>query len=93
VSTDGGAFPRWRGDGREVYYLAPGNVLTAVTVAISGSAVTVEEPRSLFKTNPPNQPGYPYAVTRDGQRFLVNSNLAPPNPLTVIVNWTASLAP
>ncbi len=91
VSTDGGDFPRWRGDGRELYYMAPGNVVTAVAVAGTGAAVTVEQPRALFKTNPPNQPGYPYAVTGDGQRFLVNTNLAAPNPLTVIVNWTAAL--
>jgi len=91
VSTDGGSFPRWRGDGRELYYLAPGNVLTAVTVAGTASAFTVEQPQALFKTNLPNQPGYPYAVMRDGQRFLVNTNLAVPNPLTVIVNWTSVL--
>jgi eukaryotic-like serine/threonine-protein kinase len=91
VSTDGGDFPRWRADGRELYYLAPGNVLTAVPVSGTATGFTVDAPQMLFKTNPPNQPGYPYAVTRDGQRFLVNTNLAAPSPLTVIVNWTAAI--
>jgi Tol biopolymer transport system component len=91
VSTAGGEFPRWRGDGRELYYLAAGNTLTAVAVAGTAAAFQAGAPQHLFKVNLPPGPGYPYDVTPDGQRFLFNTEVAPPPPVTVVVNWMAGL--
>lgn len=91
VSSAGGAFPRWRGDGRELYCLAADNTLIAVTVASTATGFEVGGSQNLFKANPPTQGGYPYAVSADGQRFLFNTDVAPPTPITVVVNWTAGL--
>jgi Tol biopolymer transport system component len=91
VSTAGGSFPRWRGDGRELFYVGADGTLTAVAVAGSGGAFEAGRPQSLFKVALPVTPGYPYVATRDGQRFLINTDIAPPVPITVLTNWTATL--
>ena len=93
VSTGGGYEPRWRGDGREVYYLSGDRKLMAVTVN-AGSSFGV--PRPLFQTQVPkgvNPLTMNYVPSRDGQRFLVYTQTAepPPNPITVVLNWTAAL--
>jgi Tol biopolymer transport system component len=41
ISADGGGFPRWRGDGAELYYLSPDNAVMAVRVkGVSGASIT-----------------------------------------------------
>ena len=94
VSRDGGSHPVWRADGRELFYLAADG--TMMTVAVGGGpAFDAGRPRSLFSSNAwrltSNQV---YAVTRDGQRFLVNA--IPPKSggeaaLTVVFNWPATI--
>jgi len=92
VSASGGYEPRWRGDGREIYYLSPERKLMAVAV---GPGPTFGIPKPLFQTRV--RPGVSgnrthYVVSRDGQRFLVNTALdTPDTPITVIVNWPAAL--
>ena len=95
VSTDGGAQPHWRGDGRELFYLAPGRNLMAVQV--KGDAATFEAgvPSPLFEMQ--SVGGFPggggYDATRDGKRFLVSMTTQDenPRPITVVLNWTADL--
>jgi Tol biopolymer transport system component len=95
ISNGGGTNPRWRGDGKELFYLSPDNKMMAATVRISDTSVQADTPRELF-TGVPNNPGleFPYDVTADGQRFLSSQ---PPEggtvipPLTVLVNWDAGL--
>jgi Tol biopolymer transport system component len=96
VSIDGGGWPRWRGDGRELYYLAPDDSLMAVAVSASGGTITVETPRPLFKVRlrPRGRlDSFLYDVTRDGHRFLVNSFVeqAGSSGMTLLTNWTASV--
>ena len=91
VSTAGGNFPRWRGDGREIYYLAADNTLMAVPVAGTPAGFNAGSPESLFNANLPPVPGYPYAVTGDGRRFLVNAEVGAPTSVIVVVNWAAGL--
>ncbi len=88
VSNAGGAFPRWRQDGREIFYMSQDGRVHAAAVSADASDFAVGAVSTLFKFTQPNAPGYPYAVTGDGQRFLVNTNVAPPTPITVLVNWT-----
>jgi Tol biopolymer transport system component len=87
VSTNGGNFPQWRRDGREIFYLGPDNRLMAVPVMlpISGSVVEAGTPVALFAT----RPGSEFAVTPDGQRFLINTlpEEAATPPITLILNW------
>ena len=91
VSTGGGSQPQWRGDGKELFYVAADNRLVAVPiVGISTFEVGVSQP--LFTTRipavlPPWRTNY--AVSSDGQRFLVNSvaQEVAPAPITIAVNW------
>jgi Tol biopolymer transport system component len=93
VSNGGGAQPHWRKDGHELFYMRSDRQLMAVDVKLGSSAV-VGEPKALFTTSvlgftSPNR----YAVSADGQKFLVNSAVQQINqtPITVVINWTAGL--
>jgi Tol biopolymer transport system component len=89
VSTAGGSDPRWRGDGRELFYVTDSNTLMAAPVKSTADRLDVGEVRPLFDVKPPNGRAF-YDVTRDGQRFLVNtSGEAPVMPLAIVVNWPA----
>ncbi len=94
VSTGGGAEPRWRRDGKELFYLAPDGKLMAVEVK-AGAGLEVGIPRPLFQTRVSlgGILAARYAVTRDGQRFLIISEAAEAfgEPATVILNWPAAL--
>jgi Tol biopolymer transport system component len=75
VSTDGGEWPRWRRDGKELFFVNPPNV-SAVDIQVDGSSVKPGVPRVLFSINTPGPTlaGYsyhPFAVSADGQRFLI----------------------
>ena len=70
VSTEGGVEPRWRGDGRELFYMA-GPTLMAVEVKTAGGSFEAGKPTPLFEARLPFAGGRNrYVVTRDGQRFL-----------------------
>jgi serine/threonine protein kinase/Tol biopolymer transport system component len=93
VSTNGGYEPRWRGDGGEIYYLSEDRKLMAVPVSAGPS---FDVPKVLFQTRVPE--GVEafrthYVPTRDGRRFLVNTQTSDPapNPITVVLNWTAGV--
>jgi len=94
ISTAGGKSPRWRREGTEVFYLDPDNKLMAATVNGKGSSFEVGAVKALFETRAayPNYQ-YPYDVSADGQRFLINTLPAQvaSRPITVVVNWTAGL--
>jgi hypothetical protein len=93
VSNGGGNNPRWRWYGRELFYYAGDGTLMAVEVK-SGERFEVGATVSLFEFRAGTLLSTaPYAVTRDGQRFLINErvDLEPNAPLTVVTNWTAEL--
>ena len=92
VSNAGGETPRWRSDGRELYYIAPGGRLMAVEVKTSGGGFEAGTPRFLFQTTLRRLPGAQYDPSPDGQRFLVN--LAEEDlslPATVVLNLPAGV--
>ncbi|HEV3056981.1 MAG TPA: protein kinase [Vicinamibacterales bacterium] len=99
VSKSGGVEPRWRGDGRELFYLAPDGGLMSVSVSLSadGSELELGQPSTLFHVRTlgrfTNNVRQQYAVTRDGQRFLVNSTARAENasPIIVVLNWQSGL--
>jgi eukaryotic-like serine/threonine-protein kinase len=94
VSRAGGEEPRWRGDGKELFYLAPDGRLMAADVKSgvkvdSKSVVNIDagfeaaSPTPLFQTHP-RQPMsamdfFSYDVTSDGQKFLVNTRVETSN--------------
>jgi Tol biopolymer transport system component len=98
VSIAGGTDTRWRADGQELFFLAPDGKLMAASVRASGTTFDAGPPAALFQTrmvvggNANLAPQY--AVSRDG-RFLFNvpDETAPPQPITVIVNWNPGIRP
>jgi dipeptidyl aminopeptidase/acylaminoacyl peptidase len=93
VSSTGGTEPRWRADGRELFYISGINKLMAATVSTAGSQLTVGASQPLFDIHRPASGLGVYDVSPDGQRFLVNTTdeRSNANTLTVIVNWPSLL--
>jgi Tol biopolymer transport system component len=97
VSTDGGSQPRWRADGKELFYLAPGDTMMAAPIEADVS-FRPGVPAELFRVNGIVVPAgagsyFHYDVTKDGQRFLIDvtSEEGEQTPLTVVQNWQAEL--
>jgi Tol biopolymer transport system component len=91
VSIDGGVQPRWRADGRELYFIGPGKTLMAAPVTAFGSTFEVGKPVALFSTRIVSgriaDIHAQYAVSRDG-RFLINETTdVRTAPITLILNW------
>jgi Tol biopolymer transport system component len=89
VSVAGGSQPRWRRDGKELFFLAADRKLMAVQVR-TVPAFEAGVPVTLFEL--PNEDSH-YDVTADGQRFLITRGLRelPPSPINVRLNWMAGL--
>jgi Tol biopolymer transport system component len=92
LSSEGGSEPVWRGDGRELFYVAEDGRLVAVEVRSGGRTFEPGPPRVLFQTSAV-RPRVPYvtryAATADGQRFLFNVPVGAPAPpaITVTLDW------
>ena len=91
VSVAGGFVPRWRADGKEIFYVGLDGRLMAAEVTLRGAGLEIGAVRPLFGTLPTN--GYQYDVSPDGQRILaVMPGLdTAPEPLTLVQNWTEAL--
>ena len=103
VTTAGGSQPRWRPDGKELFYVGLDGRLMAVPIAVgadrqleTGAAV------ALFRTQLATGADInstaagttaQYAVASDGRRFLMNMSVgeATTSPITVVLNWDAAL--
>jgi eukaryotic-like serine/threonine-protein kinase len=87
VSNMGGRFPRWRGDGKELYWLDENGTLMAADVSVE-PALRPGTPRSLFETKISSR-FERYAVSRDGKRFLVPIPVEQTQnrSVTVVWNW------
>src|SRR5262249_21183967 len=103
VSTLRGSLPRWRADGKELYYVDTGTIFS-VSVSSNGGALTFGTPQALFDSKmfetahtPTNMRFHNYAVSADGQRVFIPRLPALGNqteeevPLTVVLNWTSLL--
>ena len=97
VSASGGAEPRWRGDGGELYYLSLDGKMMAVAVEARGGHFEAATPQPLFETAAESSSNiiWDYDVTRDGQRFIIAEPVTggEPRPLTVLLNWQAGAKP
>jgi Tol biopolymer transport system component len=74
VSTDGGQWPRWRGDGKELYFNSGSPPWMAAAIKVTGTSLQAGVPEQIFVSDNPNiqQPHNPYlryAVSADGTRF------------------------
>jgi eukaryotic-like serine/threonine-protein kinase len=96
VSRGGGTEPRWRGDGKEIFYLSPSEQIMSVAVSGTGGLST-GMPTPLFQVHArapvSSSDIFSYDVTADGQRFLVNQYVKPAEipPLNIVLNSTAGM--
>ncbi len=91
ISREGGGAPRWRGDGKQLFFLSLDGTMMAADVD-STKGFTAAVPRRLFSTHlQPPANARPYAVTRDGTRFLI-PRIGQGAPITVVLNWRARLS-
>jgi Tol biopolymer transport system component len=94
ISGAGGTKPRWRGDGRELFFEAPGQMLTAVPVT-GGASFEIGTPIPLFRASlvTSGYSGTRWEVASDGQRLLVNAAMRGPDRATfvVVTNWASEL--
>ena len=92
----GGRWPRWRRDGRELFYVSDKNEMNAVEIRAKGEGLELSRPAPLFSFHPSlrvfRQGMIGYDVSPDGKQFLLNA-VADENtrPLTLVVNWPAEL--
>ena len=94
--SNGGSYPRWGRDGKELFYVAPDGALTAVPVRPVGQGLDFGVPAALplMVNTIGGEFAYPYDIAPDGQRILV---LAPVSggrdsaSLTLLMNWDAGL--
>jgi eukaryotic-like serine/threonine-protein kinase len=91
VSTAGGRQPRWRGNGKELFYLAPDDRMMAAEVSGQEATLQVGAVRPLFEARQAVTGGFVYDVTGDGQRFLINTVMEQKasSPITLVQNWIA----
>jgi hypothetical protein len=97
VSTAGGFLPRWRGDGKELFFVEPDGKLRAVPVKL-GSTFEAGVPVTLFDTygsgvGLSTVDYFSYAVRGDGQRFLLSRGVegAAARPVNICLNWLAGV--
>jgi hypothetical protein len=90
VSVSGGDSPRWRGDGKELYYFSSDNKMMVADISVKAGSLEVSHVRPLFEVPSIVQlPTTDYDVTADGRKFLINVPFESQNqtPLTLVVNW------
>jgi serine/threonine protein kinase/Tol biopolymer transport system component len=96
VSSAGGTQPHWRGDAKELFYIAADGIIMAVPVSV-GANFDAGAPAALFQAHARELIGtseqVSYDVTKDGQRFLINTQVknADTHPMSVILNWDAEM--
>ena len=94
VSAGGGLQPKWRGDGKELFYFAPDSKLMAADVRLEPSFQS-GTPHALFNSQAGfgSSTRYRWSLTRDGKRFLLVSMVTGviSEPVTVVLNWQSAL--
>ncbi|HET9793954.1 MAG TPA: protein kinase [Thermoanaerobaculia bacterium] len=93
VSGAGGTEPHWSADGKTIYFRGLDSKMMAAAID-AGATFTAGVPQALFDARvQPGQRRNAYAVTRDGQKFLLLSPLGKEKiaPITVVLNWPEAL--
>jgi len=91
ISASGGVIARWRGDGKEIFYLGGSNQIMAAEVDGRSNSFAARKEQALFRL--PEGFGW-YDVAPDGKRFVMTTQkVGNPNPpLTLVMNWPGRLA-
>ena len=88
ISRDGGKYPRWREDGKELFFVSPAGALMAAGFDET-TGVSQGVPEALFTTQIRVADNRPYAVDKNGQRFLLM--VGPDAQMVAVMNWRALL--
>jgi Tol biopolymer transport system component/predicted Ser/Thr protein kinase len=93
VSAQGGRMPKWRADGRELYYADKDWHLMAVALQPLHGRWEAGAPRALFDAHMRDLGHRQYDVTPDGMRFLVSRVVKAdnPSPITLVLDWAGDL--
>lgn len=94
ISPSGGHCPRWRRDGKEIFYLSLDNQMMAAEIEERADGIEVRPAQALFRAAIPSIPAIsfsPYDVTSDGKKFVITTVSGQDRPLTLVENWTANL--
>lgn len=85
--------PKWRRDGKELFFLDNSDNIMTVDVAVAGKAIRLGTSHVLFQAVGTQRSAGAYDVTADGKKFLINSgNLKEgTEPFTLVQNWTEDL--
>jgi hypothetical protein len=90
VSSGSGDFPRWRRDGKELFYFSLDNKMMATEIKASGSSFAIGTVRQLFETRAYRSQVGAFDVSADGQRFILAYEPGQPNEaITLVENWDA----
>lgn len=95
VSTGGGTRPRWRSDGKELFFYRGDGTILAAQIKLGPASIDADSERTLFKivAHGGGVVRDIYDVTGDGQRFLVagpeDANSS--SPFSLVVNWQAEV--
>ncbi len=92
VSQNGGTFPAWRGDSKEIWFFGMDGSLHAAGVNAKSEEFELDPVRDVFQINYVAPVGYPYDVSSDGQRLVVSTfPEGVSTPMVLVTNWTAEL--
>jgi Tol biopolymer transport system component len=91
ISNTGGIQPRWRDDGKELFYLSADRKLMSVEIK-EGDRFEEGDAKPLFATQARYTGNIAYDISPDGKSFLINTMISNENspPLTIVLNWTAT---
>jgi Tol biopolymer transport system component len=100
ISSGGGQAPRWSADGRELFFLTPGNTLMSAVLRPQGGATLdvrapvrlFDVPSRVFGSDLAQGQSASYDVRGGRFLFLVETGTHDRHPLTLVTNWTAALA-
>jgi eukaryotic-like serine/threonine-protein kinase len=90
VSPGGGHWPRWRRDGKELFYMSLDNKITSAEISTLGSSPMIGKVTPLFQVSASATTlGWTYDVSADGKKFVVANEAGDrvAVPLTLVVNW------
>jgi hypothetical protein len=96
ISTAGGNQPKWRGDGKELFYLSGDGKMIAVPVK-TGANFDAGSPVELFQADAREMVAtseeFSYDVSKDGQKFLINTQIkTAQTPMSVVLNWDSEFS-
>ena len=92
VSQQGGTFPTWRGDSKEIWFFGVDSFLHAAALNAKSEEFELDPGRTLFQVSYTPPVGYPYDLSPDGKRLIVTTfPESVSTPMVLVTNWTAEL--